>query len=182
MRIGLFSLYLNVYAPSSATQDSKLPVKVFVFGGSDTSSGISFGLYEGCNIVDDGTIFVALNYRLGPLGFMALDTAGIHGNQGIQDLLMGLQWVQDNIEAFGGDKDKVLLFGQSTGAEDVFAITSLPQAPSLMNSAIMESGAGRNLGNNAVQQKLGASYAQTLNCSTTDVSAEITSVVIIQRL
>lgn len=116
---------------------------------------------------------MALNYRLGPLGFMALDTAGIHGNQGIQDLLMGLQWVQDNIEAFGGDKDKVLLFGQSTGAEDVFAITSLPQAPSLMNSAIMESGAGRNLGNNAVQQKLGASYAQTLNCSTTDVSTKI---------
>lgn len=99
----LISLFLDIWAPANATEDSKLPVKIFVYGGSNTDGGISDSLYAGCNIADDGAILVSINYRLGPLGFMALDSAGIQGNQGIQDLLLGLKWVKQSISKFGGD-------------------------------------------------------------------------------
>lgn len=101
--IQFHSLYLDVWVPSNATKDSKLPVKVWIYGGSETEGSISDPLYDGCNTADGGSILVSVNYRLGPLGFMALESAGIYGNQGIQDLLLGLQWVHDNIVAFGGD-------------------------------------------------------------------------------
>jgi carboxylesterase type B len=67
-------------------------------------------------------------------------------------------------------QNQVLLFGQSAGAENAYVIASLPQAPSLFHSVISESGGGRGLINNATTQKVGASYAQALNCSRTDVS------------
>ncbi|OAA67799.1 Carboxylesterase, type B [Akanthomyces lecanii RCEF 1005] len=111
-------LCLDIWTPADATEDSKLPVKVFVFGGSNIEGGIRDTLYDGCNTADDGAILVSINYRLGPLGFMALESAGIHGNQGIQDLLLGLKWVKNSISAFGGDscdvRDKKCLQGKST--------------------------------------------------------------------
>lgn len=103
MHLYSFSLYLDIWAPSNATKDSKLPVRVWVYGGSDTESGIEYPLYDGCNLAEKDTIVVSLNYRLGPLGFLALDGAGYHGNQGIQDLILGFEWVQKSISAFGGD-------------------------------------------------------------------------------
>ncbi|KAJ5316489.1 alpha/beta-hydrolase [Penicillium antarcticum] len=161
-------LYLDVWAPSSATTGSNLPVKVWVYGGSETEGSVSDPLYDGCNTADAGSILVTINYRLGPLGFTALSSAGIYGNQGIQDILLGLQWVQENIAAFGGDPKKVLLFGQSAGAENVYIIGSLPQAPDLVNSIISESGGGRSLVSNATQQRVAASYSQVLKCSPYD--------------
>ncbi|KAF9890629.1 hypothetical protein FE257_005760 [Aspergillus nanangensis] len=164
------SLYLDVWAPSNATKDSKLPVKAWVYGGSNTDGGISDSLYDGCNMAENDQILVSINYRLGPLGFMALNSAGIYGNQGIQDILLGLKWVQDSIAAFGGDPKKVVLFGQSAGATDVFAIATLPQAPSLINSAIAESIALPSLLSNSSLQQTGQSYAKSLQCSTSDMS------------
>ncbi|KAJ5899519.1 hypothetical protein N7495_004263 [Penicillium taxi] len=161
-------LYLDIWAPSTATQDSKLPVKVWVYGGSETEGSVSDPLYDGCNTAEAGSILVSINYRLGPLGFMALETAGIHGNQGIQDLILGLEWVQENIAAFGGDPKKVVLFGQSAGAENVYIIGSLPRAPSLINGIISESGGGRTLTANSTQQKVGASFARILKCNSSD--------------
>lgn len=96
-------LFLNVWAPKNATCGSKLPVKVWVYGGSNTAGGISDSLYDGCNSAVD-SIVVSINYRLGPLGFLALEDAGLSGNYAVQDLIMGLRWVQENIEAFGGDR------------------------------------------------------------------------------
>lgn len=78
-------------------------MKVWVYGGSNTEGGISDPLYDGCTIADEGALLVSINYRLGPIGFLGLDSAGIYGNQGIQDILLALEWVQTNIEAFGGD-------------------------------------------------------------------------------
>ncbi|KAL4893722.1 Carboxylesterase [Aspergillus ambiguus] len=161
-------LYLDVWAPSNAAKDSMLPVKVWVYGGSNTDGGITDSLYDGCNLAEDGTILVSINYRLGPLGFMALNSAGIYGNQGIQDLLLGLEWIQESISAFGGDPKKILLFGQSAGATDVHAIATLPQAPSLINSVIAESIAMPSLQSNSSLQKTGVSYAQSLQCGVHD--------------
>lgn len=133
-----------------------------------------------------GAVFVTINYRLGTLGFLALENAGIAGNFGIQDILLGLQWVQDNIAAFGGDpvsgalrslkpnadamaKDKVLLFGQSAGSVNVYNIATLPQAPTLFKAAISESGGGRDAPLKDGANALGVSYAKALGCDVSDV-------------
>lgn len=89
--------------PSNATSSYSLPVKVWIYGGGNNAGGISDALYDGCNVAAAGAVFVSINYRVGPLGFLALESAGIPGNQGISDILMGLQWVQKNIASFGGD-------------------------------------------------------------------------------
>ena len=99
----IISLYLDVWVPPNTFGNSKLPVKVWVYGGSEAGGGVSVPLYNGCNLAAAGTIVVSINYRLGPLGFLALESAGINGNFGIQDILLGLQWVHSNIAAFGGD-------------------------------------------------------------------------------
>jgi len=79
-----------------------LPVKVWIYGGGEEIGAISDALYNGCYLATD-SIVVSIAYRLGSLGFLALDSAGIGGNFGVQDILLGLQWIQSNIAAFGGD-------------------------------------------------------------------------------
>ena len=91
-----------MFSPASASANSNLPVKVFIYGGSFVSGGTSDPLYKGCNLASDAVV-VTIAYRLGPLGFLALEGTNIAGNQGLQDVIMGAQWVQDNIAAFGGD-------------------------------------------------------------------------------
>jgi hypothetical protein len=97
------SLYLDVWKPANATAGSALPVRVWIYGGANSAGGISDPLYDGCNIASGDALLVSINYRLGPLGFLALDSAGIAGNQATQDILLALEWVQENIAAFGGD-------------------------------------------------------------------------------
>jgi carboxylesterase type B len=84
-----------------------MPVKVFIYGGGGSAGGISDPLYNGCNLASDSVV-VSLNYRLGPLGFLALHSAGVTGNMAVQDLILGLQWVQSNIAGFGGDPVRLL--------------------------------------------------------------------------
>jgi carboxylesterase type B len=97
-------LYLSVWTPSNATSTSKLPVKFWIYGGADNAGGSANPLYDGCNLAGMGDqVVVSANYRLGALGFMAAEEAGINGNMGVQDTLLALRWVQDNIGAFGGD-------------------------------------------------------------------------------
>ena len=78
-------------------------MRVWLYGGSNVFGSISDPLYDGCGVPQTNAIMVSINYRLGPLGYLALNSTGFTGNQGIQDILLGLQWVQDNIAAFGGD-------------------------------------------------------------------------------
>lgn len=145
-------------------------MRTWVFGGSNTAGGISNPLYDGCNVPETGALMVSINYRLGPLGFLALEEAGIGGNMAIQDILLGLQWIQDNIAAFGGDPKKVMLHGQSSGALNSFVVATLPQAPKLFSSIILESGGGRDQPLIERGEALGQSYAEALNCSVSDVS------------
>jgi len=77
-------------------------VRVWLYGGGETNGGIADPMYDGCASASNA-ILVNVNYRLGALGYLALPKAGFEGNQGIQDQLLALRWVQDNIGRFGGD-------------------------------------------------------------------------------
>ncbi|CAF0902735.1 unnamed protein product [Rotaria sordida] len=96
-------LYLNVWAPAKATDKSLLPVKVWIYGGGGYVGSTSDPLYNGCGIATNAVV-VSMNYRLGPLGWLTLGPpASFTGNYGILDVLMALQWVQENIASFGGN-------------------------------------------------------------------------------
>lgn len=201
MRIKLtssLSLYLDVWVPPNATSTSNLPVKVWIYGGGEQGGGIQNPMYDGCNLAAHDTLLVSINYRLGPLGFLTLASAGIAGNFGIQDLVLGLEWVQSHITAFGGNpvsfstsfpdsfleimltvfqQEKVLLFGESAGASNTFLISTLPNVTSLINAAVWESGAGPQLATPAVANTLGTAFATRLNCSTADVSTHLSFLV-----
>ena len=145
-------LKLNVWKPSNASSSSSLPVIVFIHGGGLKLGGISTGhtslgvYYQGQNLVED-TIVVTLQYRLGPLGFlgseMLRNRSAINstGNYGILDQRLALQWVHENIEAFGGDPEHVFLFGQSAGAQSVSAHLMSEASWPYFSSAGMQSGA-----------------------------------------
>ncbi|CAF1412588.1 unnamed protein product [Adineta steineri] len=96
-------LYLNVWAPANATKNSSLPVKVWIYGGGGYIGSSSDPLYNGCAIATNA-IVVSMNYRLGPLGWLTLGAPlNFTGNYGVLDVLMALQWIQENIASFGGN-------------------------------------------------------------------------------
>ena len=144
-------LYLNVYAPREATNTSQLPCLVWVHGGA-----FEFGTsneYNGSTLVsfwrsrESPALLVTLNYRLNIFGFLGSDQLRDRdplrstGNYGLQDQRMALQWVQENIAAFGGDPSKVLLFGQSSGAAAISMHLVMPNSYGLYSKALMQSGA-----------------------------------------
>lgn len=138
-------LYLNVWAPESAPQDLK-PVMFWVHGGAN-SIGEGY-IYNGKMLAEKyGVVVVAVNYRLGPLGWFAhpaLRGEGAtdedrSGNFGTLDIISGLKWVQKNIEAFGGDKNNVTLFGESAGALNTLTLMASPLTEGLFHRAIAES-------------------------------------------
>lgn len=119
-------LNLNIQRPAGTTADSKLPVLFWIFGGGFELGWTS--MYDGTSLLETGIdtdlpfIFVAVSYRVGGFGFLPgkeiLDDGS--ANLGLLDQRLGLQWVADNIEAFGGDPDKVVIWGESAGAISVF--------------------------------------------------------------
>ena len=162
-----YSLTVDVYVPPDGQKAPRLPVKVWAYGGFNAAGGTSDPLYDACNLATDAVV-VEFNYRLGPMGFLALDSAGIMGNMAIQDGLAALEWVQENIADFGGDKSHVVMFGQSAGANDVYTISTLPQAPKLLKSVVVQSGGGTFVTPAKVAQDAGAMFAKQLNCTETD--------------
>ena len=111
-------LFLNVYVPKKAIDDNdiKLPVMVFIHGGSLITGSGNFRDYGPLHFMDKDVILVTINYRLGPFGFFFMGDDMVSGNAGLKDQVMALQWVQDHIASFGGDPNRVTLFGQSAGA------------------------------------------------------------------
>lgn len=148
-------LYLNVWAPAAAKQ---LPVMVWIHGGAFTTGSGSMPLYDGSHLAAKGVVLVTINYRLGPLGFMAhpeltKEGGGSSGNYGIRDQIAAMQWVRANIAAFGGDPAKVTIFGESAGAFSVNILAASPPARGLFHRAIAQSGgsfAPANTGNGAL--------------------------------
>jgi para-nitrobenzyl esterase len=152
-------LYANVYAPADATPTSRLPVMVWIHGGGNT---IGAGdLYDGGNLAATrGVVVVTLNHRLGPFGWFrhaALREGSSDversGNFATLDLVRALEWVRDTIPAFGGDPERVTLFGESAGGTNTLTLLLAPQARGLFHRAVVQSG-----GLNATEESAAESF------------------------
>ncbi|GAA6013446.1 hypothetical protein JCM11491_006084 [Sporobolomyces phaffii] len=131
-------LYMNIYTPLNVPVDRKLPVFVWVHGGSFTSGGIA-GI-DGSKLASaQNMIVVTVQYRLGVFGWLKQPRLVLDGNDGLRDLIKALEVVKQDIGAFGGDPSLVTLAGQSSGAQMVNALLSTPSASSLFNRAILQS-------------------------------------------
>jgi para-nitrobenzyl esterase len=137
-------LYLNIWTPAKQASD-RLPVMVWIHGGGFISDTASQDFYSGERLALKNVVVVNFNYRIGPLGFLAhplLSKESEHnvsGNYGLLDQIAALKWVKDNIEAFGGDPDRVTVFGESAGGRSVAHLLVSPLAQGLFHGAIMES-------------------------------------------
>ena len=139
-------LFLNIRTPENATPDSKLPVLVYIHGGGFTGGCGHEKHFDGPVWAEKGVISVTINYRLGPMGFMCLpelkDEAGHTGNYGLFDQISAIQWVKNDISAFGGDSDKITIMGQSAGAMSVQHLCQSDYTDGLFRSAVLSSGVG----------------------------------------
>lgn len=134
-------LYLNVWIPKTQPRLRKSAVMVWIFGGGFYSGTTTLNLYDGKILAaENNIIVVSINYRVGALGFFFLNSAGGPANAGLFDQLMGLEWIQQNIRAFGGDPNNVTLFGESAGAASVSLHLLSPLSRSKFQRAIMQSG------------------------------------------
>ncbi len=137
-------LYLNVWAPADAA-GKKLPVVVWIYGGGFSVGSASMANYSGEGLARDGVVRVNLAYRVGPLGFLAhpdltAEGSGHSGNYGLMDQVAGLEWIQRNIAAFGGDPGNVTIMGQSAGSMSVSLLQINPRAKGLFHRIVGESG------------------------------------------
>lgn len=138
-------LTLNVWTPAMKTGE-KLPVMVWIHGGGFVAGNSFHPWYFGGHLAQKGAVVVTINYRLGPLGFLAHpllsqeSSQGVSGNYGLLDQIAALKWVKKNIRAFGGDPGNVTIFGESAGAMSVTYLMVSPLAKGLFHKAISESG------------------------------------------
>ena len=138
-------LFLNVYAPSGATDKSKLPVMFWIHGGGYAAGAGSEPRHNGDFLPTKGVVLVTINYRLGVFGFLATaelakEGHGAAGNYGLMDMIEALRWVKTNIREFGGDPENVTLFGESAGSIAVSTLMASPWTRGLFHKAIGESG------------------------------------------
>ena len=138
-------LYLNVWTAAAAASEAR-PVMVWFHGGGHTGGWGSAQVFDGAALAGKGVVLVTINYRLGPFGFLAhpaLSAESPHaasGNYGLLDKIAALEWVRDNIAAFGGDPGNVTIFGQSAGSWSVCYLMASPLAAGLFHKAIGHSG------------------------------------------
>ncbi|HEX4423981.1 MAG TPA: carboxylesterase/lipase family protein [Terriglobales bacterium] len=139
-------LFLNVWTPAKAA-DAKLPVMVWIHGGGFVAGMSSEPRQDGTFLAQQNVVVVSMNYRLGIFGFfvhpeLAKESGrNAAGNYGLLDMIAALQWVRDNVAAFGGDPGNVTIFGESAGSFAVSDLMASPLAKGLFHKAIGESGA-----------------------------------------
>ena len=154
-------LSLNIWAPATQPDEAaERPVMVWIHGGAFRFGAGSLPYYDGSAFARSGVILVTINYRLGRLGFFAhpaLRESGGGGvaNFGLADQRAALQWVQDNIAAFGGDPDNVTVFGESAGGASILYHLATPAAQGLFDKAVVESGGGYQLPAHAWEDRPG---------------------------
>ncbi|MFJ3514227.1 MULTISPECIES: carboxylesterase/lipase family protein [unclassified Streptomyces] len=131
-------LNLNVWTPD-ASPGARLPVMVWIHGGAHTRGSSAVPVYDGSAFARDGIVLVSVNFRLGVLGYGLFPDAP--ANRGLLDQIAALEWVRDNIGAFGGDPDRVTVFGESAGAISIGSLLAAPRAAGLFHRAVLQSGA-----------------------------------------
>jgi para-nitrobenzyl esterase len=138
-------LYLNIWTPAKSSKD-RIPVFVWIYGGGFNMGSTSTPGYSGENLAKKGVVFVSIAYRVGRIGFFAHPELTAEnpnkssGNYGLLDMIAGLRWIQKNIAAFGGDPQKVTIFGESAGGIAVSMLCASPLAKGLFHGAISQSG------------------------------------------
>ena len=143
-------LFINVWAPATATKNSKLPVMVWIHGGGFTGGSGSGPGSAGDAFAKQGVILTTINYRLGRLGHFAFPALSkehpeeFKGSYAYMDQIAALKWIKENIAAFGGDPNNVTIFGFSAGGVSVHSLLTIPAAKGLFHKAISESGGGRD--------------------------------------
>jgi para-nitrobenzyl esterase len=174
-------LYLNVWTPMKSASD-RIPVLVWIYGGGFNGGSTSEPVYSGEKLARKGVVLVSIAYRVGQLGFMAHPELSaespnhVSGNYGLLDMIAGLQWIQKNIAAFGGDQNKVTIFGESAGGIAVSMLCASPLAKGLFHGAISESGGsfgpprpntfpGENLKRLPDAERAGEAYAESAGVS-----------------
>ncbi|MFV8054467.1 carboxylesterase/lipase family protein [Mycobacterium sp. 48b] len=155
-------LTVNLWAPPDAR---RRPVMVFVHGGGFVAGSTQSPLYDGTAFARDGVVLVTVTYRLGITGFLELP--GAVPNRGLLDVLAALEWVQANIEAFGGDPGNVTLFGQSAGATITAGALAAPGVDKLIRRAIMQSGNGFSAFHLEQAERVSRAAAKVLNVEAT---------------
>ena len=136
-------LFLNVWAPRETS--APRPVLFWIHGGGYTGGSGSTALYDGTRLAADGAVVVTINYRLNVFGFLAHPALsaesphGASGNYGLLDVVAALEWVRDNVALFGGDPDRVTIFGESAGGGAVMSVMLIPAAEGLYHRAIAQS-------------------------------------------
>lgn len=159
-------LNLNVWTPRGATPSNKRPVMVWIHGGGFLNG--SADIYDAHWLTTQGDIVVVtVNYRLGALGFLALDAlggGGDVGNYGFADQQAALRWVHDNVANFGGDPDKVTIAGESAGAMSVCDHLAAPGSAGLYRSAILQSGPCQVQADRPTALRVSEEYARGLGC------------------
>jgi para-nitrobenzyl esterase len=175
-------LYLNVYMPANSLSKVKLPVMVWIHGGAFIFG--SGSTYNGTQFAKQNLVVVTVNYRLGRAGWFAHPALTKQnkkdelGNYGLMDQIAALEWVQDNIAAFGGDPKNVTVFGESAGAISINYLMLAPQAKGLFHKAISQSGFGRleamplhtDDGSTSAEQ-IGAKFAEQAGITGSDSDA-----------
>ncbi|HXC59243.1 MAG TPA: carboxylesterase family protein [Steroidobacteraceae bacterium] len=175
-------LYLNVWTPAKAGE--KLPVLVWIYGGGFSGGRTSDPMFDGAALASKGVVYVSVAYRVGVIGFFAhpelsAENKRAHGvaasgNYGLLDMVSSLQWIKKNIAAFGGDPNKVTIWGESAGAMAVSMLTVAPQAKGLFRGAISDSGGsfgavrtptapGENLPPLAIAEQAGVALANKVH-------------------
>ncbi len=174
-------LYVNVWTPAKSP-DEKLPVLVWIYGGGFSFGSTSTPVHNGEHLARKGVVLVSINYRVGSIGFLAHPELSaespqrVSGNYGLLDQIAGLRWVRDNVAAFGGDPDRVTIFGESAGGISVSMLCASPEAKGLFRGAISQSGGsfgptrpttypGENMRTLAQAEASGLAYVQRAGVS-----------------
>src|SRR5262245_2967671 len=185
-------LYLNVW--TAAKQGEKRPVMVWIHGGALTRGSGATRTYNGTNFAKKGVVLVTVNYRLGPLGYLAHPELSAEspqhasGNYGVLDQIAALKWVQRNIAAFGGDPKRVTIFGESAGSWSVNVLVASPLAKGLFHRAIGESGGTfgpmtslkEDRGRLTSAEKVGAAFAKAAGADSIKALREVPAEKIIE--
>ena len=169
-------LVLNVAAPESAGPDTPKPVMVWIHGGAYIVGSGSQPIYDGPRLVRDGeVVLVTINYRLGPLGFLELTSFGdetqtFDTNLALRDVIASLEWVRDNIAAFGGDPESVTVFGESAGGGMVTTLMAVPSARGLYHRAIAQSSPATSIYDAARARIVAEQFLEKVGVSPDDVT------------